>query len=118
MVQVVINLLSNAVKFTEKGRIRCSAARQWDMIMVRIEDTGMGIAEKDIHHIFEKFKQIGDDTMTDKPQGTGLGLPCCKEIIERHGGYGWKVTPMVTGDKGTAHSSLPSRYQRNPSNYD
>jgi signal transduction histidine kinase/ligand-binding sensor domain-containing protein len=97
LVQVVINLLSNAVKFTDKGKVRCSAGRKGDAIAVRVEDTGRGIAEKDLLLIFEKFKQIGDDTLTDKPQGAGLGLPICKEIVERHGGKIWVESELGKG---------------------
>ncbi len=89
LIQVVVNLLSNAIKFTDSGSVRCSARLDQDRIVVSIADTGIGIAEKDLVHIFEKFKQVGDDTLTDKPGGTGLGLPICKEIIEHHGGHIW-----------------------------
>ena len=51
-------------------------------------DSGIGIAPADQPKVFEKFKQVGD-TLTDKPKGTGLGLPICKEIVEYHGGRIW-----------------------------
>lgn len=105
LVQVVINLLANSVKFTEKGKVRCWARKQDDMILVCVEDTGTGIREKDIHQIFEKFKQIGDDTLTDKPKGTGLGLPICKEIVERHGGKIW--VESIFGKGSAFYLSLP-----------
>ncbi|MDA8082157.1 MAG: response regulator [Nitrospiraceae bacterium] len=85
LIQVMINLISNAVKFTDRGSITCSAERGNDRITVSVRDTGMGIAEEDLPKVFEKFKQVGD-TLTDKPTGTGLGLPICKEIIEHHAG--------------------------------
>lgn len=88
LIQVMINLISNAVKFTEKGSVTCSARRINNEIIVSVIDTGIGIAK--IHHerIFEKFKQVGD-TLTDKPRGTGLGLPICRHIIINHGGRIW-----------------------------
>lgn len=97
LIQVVVNLLSNAAKFTEKGRVRCTARMQQNQVVVQISDTGIGIAAKDLHHIFEKFKQVGDDTLTDKPMGTGLGLPICKEIVEHHGGRIWVESEIGTG---------------------
>jgi signal transduction histidine kinase/DNA-binding response OmpR family regulator len=88
LIQVVINLISNAVKFTDAGSITCSAHRQGSELMIGVKDSGIGIAPDDQPKVFEKFKQVGD-TLTDKPKGTGLGLPICKEIVEYHGGRIW-----------------------------
>jgi CheY-like chemotaxis protein len=55
---------------------------------VSVTDTGVGIAPADQPKVFERFKQVGD-TLTDKPKGTGLGLPICREIVEHHGGRIW-----------------------------
>jgi PAS domain S-box-containing protein len=88
LMQVVINLLSNAVKFTGHGSIICSAKRSDNEIIVSVTDSGIGIAVEDQSKVFEKFKQVGD-TLTDKPIGTGLGLPICKQIIGHHGGRIW-----------------------------
>ena len=88
LIQVVINLLSNSIKFTDQGSITCKITHTQEEIVVSIIDTGMGISEADQPKVFEKFKQVGD-TLTDKPKGTGLGLPICKEIIEQHGGRIW-----------------------------
>jgi signal transduction histidine kinase/CheY-like chemotaxis protein/ligand-binding sensor domain-containing protein len=88
LIQVVINLISNAVKFTDAGSITCRAARRGGEIVVSITDTGLGIAPADQPKVFERFKQVGD-TLTDKPKGTGLGLPICREIVEHHGGRIW-----------------------------
>ncbi len=88
LLQVVINLISNAVKFTAAGTVTCRARVQDDGIAVSVIDTGMGIAPTDQPKVFEKFKQVGD-TLTDKPKGTGLGLPICREIVEHHGGRIW-----------------------------
>lgn len=88
LLQVLINLLSNAAKFTEKGSITCGAKKTGNFITFSIVDTGIGIGTEDQKKILEKFKQAGD-TLTDKPKGTGLGLPICREIIENHGGKIW-----------------------------
>lgn len=86
--QVLINLLFNALKFTEKGYIRCRAWMIDNEILISVKDTGGGIDEDDQERIFEKFRQIGIASK-GKPRGTGLGLPICKEIINRHGGRIW-----------------------------
>jgi len=88
LIQVVINLISNAVKFTDAGTITCSARQEGAELLVSVKDSGIGIAPDDQPKVFEKFKQVGD-TLTDKPKGTGLGLPICKEIVEYHGGRVW-----------------------------
>lgn len=88
LIQVVINLISNAVKFTPDGSIKVALRRDGDDLTVSVTDSGIGIAPADQPKVFEKFKQVGD-TLTDKPKGTGLGLPICKEIVEYHGGRIW-----------------------------
>lgn len=88
LIQVVINLISNAVKFTDAGSITCTARQEGTELLVSVKDSGIGIARNDQPKVFEKFKQVGD-TLTDKPKGTGLGLPICKEIVEYHGGRIW-----------------------------
>ncbi|ODS32521.1 MAG: hypothetical protein SCARUB_02376 [Candidatus Scalindua rubra] len=88
LVQVMINLISNAAKFTEKGSITCRARKINNEIVISVIDTGAGIREVDMKKIFEKFGQLGD-THADRPRGTGLGLPICREIVEHHSGSLW-----------------------------
>lgn len=88
LLQVLINLISNAVKFTEAGKITCQVKQESNGVCISIIDTGVGIAPEDQPKVFEKFRQVGD-TLTDKPKGTGLGLPICKQIVEHHGGKIW-----------------------------
>ena len=84
--QILTNLLSNAIKFTpEGGRINVSAIRnEQDQLVLRVADTGVGIAEADQAIVFEKFRQgpsaIGDNSLTREVSGTGLGLSIVKEI--------------------------------------
>jgi PAS domain S-box-containing protein len=86
MTQVMTNLISNAVKFTDnKGEIKISLEEQADQIMIKIEDSGVGIPTKDIPFIFDKFYQ-SSHYMTRKEGGTGLGLAICKKIIDLHHG--------------------------------
>jgi len=106
LIQVIINLISNAVKFTDKGSVTCKVHQKQDDIIVSVVDTGIGIAPEDYAAVFEQFKQVGGDTLTDKPKGTGLGLPICKEIVEHHGGEIWLESEV---GKGSIFSfSLPT----------
>ncbi|MBK9383112.1 MAG: GAF domain-containing protein [Chitinophagaceae bacterium] len=113
LIQVIINLISNSVKFTDKGTVTCRAYQEKDELIVSISDTGIGIAPEDYGAVFEQFKQVGGDTLTDKPKGTGLGLPICKEIVEHHGGRIWVESEVGKGstfsfalpvNKTTAHA--------------
>jgi signal transduction histidine kinase/DNA-binding response OmpR family regulator len=104
LIQVVINLISNAVKFTDTGTITCRAERRASELVVSIIDTGVGITPTDQPKVFERFKQVGD-TLTDKPKGTGLGLPICREIVEHHGGRVW--VDSVIGKGSIFSFSLP-----------
>lgn len=104
LIQVVINLISNAVKFTDTGAITCAVARHGSEILVSVKDNGIGITPADQEKVFEKFKQVGD-TLTDKPKGTGLGLPICKEIVEHHGGRIW--VDSAPGQGSTFSFTLP-----------
>jgi signal transduction histidine kinase/FixJ family two-component response regulator len=105
LIQVVINLISNAVKFTDAGSITCAARLADGEIVVSVTDSGIGIKPEDQPKVFEKFKQVGD-TLTDKPKGTGLGLPICKEIVEHHGGRIWVESEIGKGS--TFSFSLPA----------
>ncbi|MDD2854615.1 MAG: ATP-binding protein [Desulfuromonadaceae bacterium] len=106
IVQVVINLLSNALKFTDNGSVKVIADKNYednstaisgqDFIKVSIIDSGIGISEKDRNRVFEKFKQVGD-TLTDRPKGSGLGLPICQQIVEHHGGKIWVESDLGKG---------------------
>ena len=84
--QVLINLLSNAVKFTPENGTVTLASRPWhDGVEFIVSDTGIGIDEKDMHVALAPFGQI-DSQFTRKYEGTGLGLPIVKGIVELHGG--------------------------------
>lgn len=109
LIQVVINLISNAVKFTDRGSIRLTSSLKDGDVLVSVTDSGIGIAPADQTKVFEKFKQVGD-TLTDKPKGTGLGLPICKEIVEYHGGHIWVESEIGKGS--TFSFTLPVNDKR------
>jgi signal transduction histidine kinase len=98
LMQVLINLLSNAVKFCPRrdGRVevRCTAVK--GALRVDVQDNGPGISPGDHGTIFEKFRQVGD-TATGRPQGTGLGLPISRRIIEHFGGSLWVESDVGKG---------------------
>ena len=82
--QVWFNLLDNAIKFTDEGgRISVSAGKHHEDIIVRIEDTGVGMDEKTLEHIYEQFYR-GDTAK--RYEGTGLGLSLVQRIIHLHDG--------------------------------
>jgi len=87
--QVLLNLLSNAVKFTDQGgitlRARVGAA---GFVHISVRDSGFGIAPEHQARVFEEFQQVQGD-LNRAHQGTGLGLPISKRLIELHGGQIW-----------------------------
>ncbi|WP_373088493.1 PAS domain-containing sensor histidine kinase [Sneathiella sp.] len=84
--QVLLNVLNNSIKFTERdGMISMHCTKEDDAVVISIEDTGIGVAEEDISIIFEPFQQARETHMTAK-EGTGLGLPLSRNLVELHGG--------------------------------
>lgn len=79
--QILSNLLTNALKFTHQGTITLSYQRMPKEVLVSVRDTGIGIPEKDLDTVFERFVKL--DTYK---QGTGLGLAICKMLVDRLGG--------------------------------
>ena len=93
--QAIWNLLSNAVKFCDgpNPTVKVAAEIEGVSLLVKITDNGPGVPDGVEDVIFEKFQQVGD-TLTNKPKGTGLGLPISRQIVEHFGGKIWfeKVT--------------------------
>jgi signal transduction histidine kinase len=87
LTQVLLNLLSNAVKFCAPGTgvVRVALVASGGELRVDVADNGVGIAPEHQAEIFEKFRQVGD-TLTDRPKGTGLGLPISRMIVRQFGG--------------------------------
>lgn len=95
--QLIVILLDNAIKFTlEGGDISLSCSQSHSSIVLQVQDSGMGIEEKDIPRIFDRFYQ-GDKSRTNA-EGTGLGLSIAKWIIDKHHG---KVKVTSSPGKGT-----------------
>ena len=83
--QIIQNLIGNAVKFTEKGSVTVSVNSDETNIYIEVADTGIGIEEKDLPHIFEEFRQI-DGGSARKYEGTGLGLAIAGRTAKMLGG--------------------------------
>jgi Na+/proline symporter/signal transduction histidine kinase len=98
MIQVMLNLLSNAVKFCDctAGRIEIVLSERDGRLRVDVRDNGRGISAGDHEAIFSKFHQVGD-TLTDKPQGSGLGLHISRQIVEHFGGSMWVESSLGHG---------------------
>jgi len=85
--QILVNLLANAIKFTETGgkvvlAVRCQGGQGYEF---QVSDTGIGIAPEDIPKALSQFGQV-DSTLGRQHEGTGLGLPLTKALVELHGG--------------------------------
>lgn len=101
VIQVFLNLLDNAIKFSpDGGRVFIKAVVKGKMVKCDICDQGIGIARKDISHIFEKFYRVDNSDIYEIP-GTGLGLSIVKHIIESHGGRIYVRSKMGKGSTFT-----------------
>jgi two-component system phosphate regulon sensor histidine kinase PhoR len=98
--QAFYNVFSNAIKYTEKGKVSLSAKKLKDTVLIEIEDTGIGIPEKDLPMIFEMFYRVDSD-LGKKVGGTGIGLSIVEKIIQRHHGFIEVKSTPGTGSKFT-----------------
>lgn len=119
--QIVLNLLSNAVKFTPSGgRVDIEAGVDAEgNIMLRVRDTGVGIAEDDLERIMQVFGQV--ESGLRRKEGTGLGLPLTKRLVEAMGGHfllssqigvGTVATVVLPGERIEASGELAASVDR------
>ncbi len=116
--QVLTNLVSNAIKFTPENKTITISSKlvnskdihinnsfkdyikldEGDYVLVCVKDEGIGIAEKDLLHAFDKFAQI-ENSLSRKAGGTGLGLPIAKQLLEAHHGAIWCDSELNKGSE-------------------
>ncbi len=103
--RVVLNLLGNAIKFSRDGdRVTIRLRREDSHVVLRVVDTGMGIAAAEQHRLFSRFFRSSQAVAGEIP-GTGLGLPLVQSIVERHGGT--VEVASVEGEGTTVTVRLP-----------
>ena len=108
MSQILQNLIGNAVKFTNAGSVTVSVQSDREKIAVRIADTGIGIAEKDLLYIFDEFRQV-DGSSSRRHEGTGLGLAIARKAARMLGG---DIAVTSTPEKGSTFTlTLPITWQ-------
>ncbi len=106
--QIISNLLSNALKFTpQRGNIYISIIEQTvpnetgkSSLIIKVKDTGIGIPESQLQHIFERFYQL-DNSHTRKTEGTGIGLALTKELVKLMEGEITVKSPPTGAGKGS-----------------
>jgi signal transduction histidine kinase len=98
LVRIMANLLGNAIKYTNSGGVTLAASREPDgSALIRVTDTGVGIAPEHLEHIFEEFVQL-HNSERDRSKGHGLGLAICRRLVEALGG-------RITLDSQPGHGS-------------
>ena len=109
--QVLTNLIGNAVKFTPKGHVvirvvGLESEPGHQQLHINVEDTGIGIAEADLGHVFGEFNQV-ESAANRKFEGTGLGLAITKQLVERMGGAVWVDSELGRGSNFGFRLLLP-----------
>jgi signal transduction histidine kinase len=103
--QILLNLLSNAIKFTPKGGVTVSGEMVERAFVLTVGDTGIGMTAQEAEQAMQPFRQI-DSSLSRRYQGTGLGLPLTKSLVELHGGE--MTVESVVGVGTTVRAVLPS----------
>ncbi|MED4269994.1 ATP-binding protein [Geobacillus stearothermophilus] len=109
MKQILLNLLANAITYTpEHGRVAVEAEETKKEVLIHVKDTGIGIEEKEIPRIFERFYRV-DKARSRDSGGTGLGLAIVKHLVEAHHGYITVASKVGRGTVFTIHFPKPGR---------
>ena len=83
--QIIVNLVENAIKYTDEGSVDVSVSEEGEWAVFTVKDTGIGIPEESIEHLFERFYRV-DKARSRSTGGTGLGLSITEKLINLHGG--------------------------------
>ncbi|UVI28511.1 sensor histidine kinase [Paenibacillus spongiae] len=105
IIQILVNLLANALKYTPvNGRVSIEAVKEHNAVHITVQDTGSGIDEEDLPHIFNRFYR-GDKSRNRSTGGSGLGLTIVKKLVDAHGGRIWAERRQGT----VFHIQLPKQ---------
>ncbi|TWR24705.1 response regulator [Mucilaginibacter pallidiroseus] len=102
--KIVLNLLSNAFKYTLRGRIDVTLSQEGNAAVLKVKDTGVGIPEKELPHMFERFHRV-ENSAGRTHEGTGIGLSLVNELVHLHGGQ--IAVESVEHDGSTFTVSIP-----------
>jgi signal transduction histidine kinase len=98
--QALLNLVSNAAKFTAQGSVTVSAFTTYEesarFVQISVTDTGIGIPKDKLEAIFEPFQQV-ENSAARQYEGTGLGLPIARKLIDKQGGRMWVTSEIGVG---------------------
>ncbi|RYU89592.1 response regulator [Mucilaginibacter terrigena] len=100
--KIVLNLLSNAFKYTLEGTITVSLKQQYHKVVLEVKDTGVGIPEKELPHMFERFHRV-ENSAGRTHEGTGIGLSLVNELVQLHGG---KISVSSVEGEGSTFSVI------------
>src|SRR5690606_22984304 len=117
--KIVLNLISNAFKFTFEGGVNVSLAVRGNHVDLTVADTGVGIPDAEIPHLFERFYRV-ENARRRSYEGTGIGLALVCELVKLHGGMVSAQSRIGEGTRFTVsiprgHAHLPAeRVDRTP----
>jgi signal transduction histidine kinase len=106
LLQVLLNLLGNALRYTPSGgQVTVSACREGQQMLIRVHDTGIGIAAEHLPFLYERFYRV-DKSRTSASGGSGIGLTIARHLVQAHGGRIWATSPGP-GQGSTLTFTLP-----------
>lgn len=106
--QVAVNIIENAIKYTDEGHVDVTVTDEEDWALITVSDTGIGIPEESVEHLFERFYRV-DKARSRSTGGTGLGLSITEKIVTLHGGSISVKSKLGEGSRFTV--SLPVKQQ-------